>query len=275
MANCPYIFKEDDKAVRDGRRQAGEVCGIPYATAKYGGFCQGHARAQGLIPKEKLDEQQANRTAGIRKRIEKISSGGNTDVLTESGESPYVNSNVLEAMNLNDPCDLKAEYAVFKALNINPGYEQYDEKMAYARWLRTPKHLRTPQTTEEAAEILGVTARCLYVWKTAPDVVRFINKDAENRALCMFPFTMYKLGCRIDQGDAQAIKLYKDWYAEKTASLEKSVKTLDLDPELEREALEYGEATGKVNRHVSLVSEKNMVIDGHFADDGMDEDREQ
>jgi hypothetical protein len=231
----------------------------------------------GLIPKEELAERREKSTAGLRNRQNKQNDRVRELVDGDgSGQgSPYVNANVLEAMNLNDPCDLKTEYAVFKAINQNPSYEQYDEKMAYARWLRTPKHLRTPATTEEAAEILGVTAKTLYVWKTAPEIVRFINKDTEVRSLSMFPFAMYKLGCRIDQGDAASIKLYKEWYEEKMATMEKKGKELNLDPELEREAIEYSEATGKINRNESLSSEKNMVVDNHFAATELPDENEQ
>jgi len=176
---------------------------------------------------------------------------------------------------LNDPCDLAAEYAIFKTLNMNPSYEHYDEKMAFAKWLRTPVHLRTPQIIEDAAKILGVSANILFAWKTAPDVVRFINKEAENRALSMLPFVMYKLGCGIDRGDTSSIKLYKEWYYEKMAKSDKKEKTLDLSDEMQKEAIEYAAATGITNRGKSLDSERNMVVDNHFANDGLNGEDEQ
>ncbi len=274
MGACPYIFKADDPAVKFGKRVVGEVCRSDRGSPKYNGFCAGHARQAGLITPEQTAEATQKRLENIKKTREKINENVKNAVNNASEGSP-INKTVLEAMNLNDPCDLASEYAIFKTLNQNPSYENYDEKMAFARWLRTPQHLRTPQIIEDAAKILGVSAYVLFAWKTAPDVVRFINMETENRALCMFPFAMYKLGCGIDRGDTTSIKLYREWYEEKMASLKKTEKTLNLSPELEREAAEYRAATGITNRGKSLASERNMVIDNHFAGDELNEPNEQ
>ncbi len=274
MPSCPYIYKADDNVVLSGKRKAGDVCGDSRGAKKYGGLCMAHARSTGVVPPEQVAEEVKRRMERTRLRREQMEEKilGAT---TGAGESLYINKNVLEAMNLNDPCDLETEFTIFKAINQNPGYENYSEKMAFARWLRTPQHLRKPQIIEDAAVILGVKPQTLYSWKSAPDVVRFINMETENRALSMFPFAMYKLGCGVDRGDTTSIKLYKEWYEEKMASLNKKEKRLELPADIQQEADEYGAATGKQNRGQSLVSEKNMVIDNHFVGSGLIGENEQ
>jgi len=274
MSKCPYIYKAEDRAVQIGKRTVGEVCGDSRGSAKYNDLCMAHARSTGVVPPEQVAEEVKARHEKTRKSRE-LTDERIFGATASNGDTLYVNKNVLEAMNLNDPCDLETEFTIFKAINQNPGYENYSEKMAFARWLRTPKHLRNPQIIEEAAPILGVTSKTLYCWKTAPDVVRFINMEAENHALSMFPFAMYKLGCGVDRGDATSIKLYKEWYEEKMASRNKKEKRLELPDDIQKEADEYGAATGKQNRGQSLVSEKNMVIDNHFAGTGLIGENEQ
>lgn len=262
---CKYTYTAEDKLVQEGKKKVGEVCNSVLGSKDYDGYCTPHAKKMGTYPQDKWDEEkkrggETNRSNRV-KRMEKAAE----EVNGKNGGDSIINQRVLEAMNLNDPFDLKTEYAIFVATNPNPGYVRYNEKMAYARWLRTPAHIRTPQTTEEAAEILGVSFMTLSNWKSHPDIIRFINEDMESRFMSLFPFAMYKLACRIDSGDTQSIKLYKEWYEDKKERLNKKESPLDIPDDLQKEANEYATETGKINRGQSLASEKNMVIDQHFA----------
>jgi len=262
---CKHVYTAEDEPVKAGRRKVGEVCNSTHGSERYGGYCAPHAKQHRTIPQEEWDEENKKRSEAKRsKRLEHMENVAAT-INGKDSETPYVNKNVLDAMNLNEPCDLKTEYAIFCATNPNPTFVKYNEKMAFARWIRTPAHLRTPQTTEEAADILGITSKTLNCWRTSPDVIRFINEDTENRFLGLYPFAMYKLGCRIDNGDVQGIKLYKEWYEEKMARANKKEVRLDIPEDLQKEAAEHAAETGKINRGQSLASEKNMVVDSYFA----------
>lgn len=257
---CPYKYEAGDELVKSGKKQIGEICNLQYGSERYGGYCPAHARQMGTMPKEDMEYERKRRADTKAEQKERHDKATKSVLNDES-----LNKNVLTALNLNQPCDLKAEYAELKALNQRRTFINYDEKFAFARWLQTPQHLRKPQAIEDAAVILGVSPNTLNVWRSSPDVIKIINADTETRALGLFPLAMYKLGVGVDRGDVQSIKLYKEWYEEKMAVMNKTVKSIDLPPDMQKEADDYGRATQGRNLGVALEAEKNMVISKHYA----------
>jgi len=206
-------------------------------------------RRRAATKQEKKDRQDAASKAAV----EKIDGG-----------SGIINQTVLEYLNFKDPCNLAEEYAMFKAMSGRRTFVYYDEKMAYARWLETPAHLRNPQTLEEAAPILGVSHNTLIAWKNAPEVTDFINADMEKRMLGLYPLAMYKWGVNIDRGDIRSIEAYKNYYEEKNKDRASKRKGLDLPQEIIKEANDYARSQGEQNRGVALDAEKSMVKENYF-----------
>jgi hypothetical protein len=257
---CKYQYKSGDELVVSGKKQIGEICNLQYGSERYGGYCPAHARQMGTMPAEDMEYERKRRSETKAEQKERKDKATQAALNDES-----LNKNVLTALNLNQPCDLRVEYAELKALNQRRTFINYDEKFAFARWLQTPQHLRKPQAVEDAAVILGVSPNTLNNWRTSPDIIKIINADTENRALGLFPLAMYKLGVGVDRGDVQSIKLYKEWYEEKMAVMNKTAKSIDLPPEMQKEANDYGRATQANTNGVALEAEKNMVIATHYA----------
>jgi hypothetical protein len=268
--NCPYIFREGDKLVVSGKKEIGEVCGLRFGRKEYGGYCPGHARLMGTMPEEALKKEQERRAATKEEQRErKEIATENVVKATESvgGENPRLNASVLDAMGLKDPCDLQTVYDEFMAVPNKPSatYESHNEKMAFARWLESPVHLRTPKTMEGAAKILGVTTKTLFVWKSLPEVIDFINMDTEKRALGMFPLAMYKLGVNIDRGDVKSIQTLMEYCEKKSIENNKKKKGMNIPIEMLEVANDFARSTMvKKNSGPALAAEKNMVLTDHF-----------
>jgi hypothetical protein len=266
--NCTYIFREGDKLVVSGKRAIGEVCGLRFGRKEYGGYCSGHARLMGTMPEEALRKEQERRAATKEEQRErKEIATGKVAEGTESvaGENPRLNASVLDAMGLKDPCDLQTVYDEFVAVPNGPTYESYNEKMAFARWLESPMHLRTPKTIEAAAVILGVSPKTLFVWKSLPEVIDFINMDTEKRALGMFPLAMYKLGVNIDRGDVKSIQTLMEYCEKKSIENNKKRKGMNIPADMTKIADDFARATmTKQNTGPALAAEKNMVLTDHF-----------
>ena len=266
---CPYTYRAGDDLVKSGKKNIGDICGVTFGSAEYGGYCAPHARAMGTISPEALQKEK-DRRAQTKEEQRKRKENATKIVADKMGQAndpgnPILNQTVLEAMGLKDPCDLADEYAVLKSLNQKPTYESYDEKMAFARWLESPMHLRNPKTMEDAAVILGVSTNTLFVWKGLPEVIDFINMDTEKRALGMFPLAIYKLGVNIDRGDVKSIETLIKYCKEKQDENNKKRKALNIPKNMLKEADDFAKATVDLqSRGVPLAAEKNMVVTDHF-----------
>jgi hypothetical protein len=264
--NCPYRYKENDEPVKAGTVKIGDVCGLRFGVPEWGGLCPAHARTEKVIPQQELEASKAKREETIRKKKAEPKNDPGLKVNTPGeAERHLINETVLDAMGLKEPCDLETEVALFRALNNKPTYVNYDEKMAFARWLESPIHLRKPQSMKEAAVILGVTYQTLQVWKISPEVIDFINSDVESRIGGLYKLALYKLGVNIDRGDVRSIDTFLKYYGEKRAEKNKSRKSLNLPQELQKEADDYARSSGERNRNASLTSEKSMVNRNFFS----------
>jgi len=265
---CKYIYREGDEAVLDGRCKVGDTCGSQYGAAKWGGLCAPHARAMGVMTEPEMEHEKKRRMESKQEIKERKAEAAQKADETMSGvgdaaNSP-INNRVLEALNFKDQCDLAEEYALFRAMPGRRTFVDYDEKVAFARWLEAPAHLRVPQTIEDAAKVLGRSPKTLISWKTAPEVIDFINADMEMRLLGLFPLAIYKWGVNIDRGDIRSITEFKAYYEEKQQQRNKSKKSLDIPHDLIKEANDYARSQGEQNRGAALTAEKNMVIQSHF-----------
>lgn len=256
--NCPYVYREGDWLVKQGKKKIGDVCNSPMGAERYGGFCAPHARNENTMPEaDALNERQRRAATKHEQRERKIEAD-------KISEKISLNDDVLEAMGLKDPCDLAEEYKQFKILNTKQTYVNYNEKMAFARWLETPAHLRIPGTIEEAAKILGCLPNTLITWKTAPEVIDFMNSDVRSRARGLFRLAMYKLGVNIDRGDVKSIEAMMKYEGEEHSRSSKKSKALNIPEEEQRQADEYARSVGNQNREVALKSEKALVVAEYF-----------
>lgn len=265
---CKYIYREGDEAVKNGTCKVGDRCGSQCGAVKWGGLCAPHARAMGVMTEiEREYEKKRRKESKLEAKERKAEAAQNADEtingVADSPNSP-INNRVLEALNFKDQCNLAEEYALFRAMPSRRTFVDYDEKMAFARWLEAPAHLRVPQTIEEAAKVLGRSPKTLISWKTAPEIIDFINSDMEMRLLGLFPLAIYKWGVNIDRGDIRSITEFKAYYEEKQQQRSKSRKSLDIPQDLLKEANDYSRSQGEQNRGAALTAEKNMVIQSHF-----------
>ena len=234
----------------------------------------GHALMVGALSPERMrdikDKRMASAAVGRQRRNDTKGDIGK-DIVSQchTGEDGRlkVNANVLEAMGLNTQCDLKYEYTVFKALNMNPGVQQYDEKMAFSRWLETPEHLRVPSTMQEAADILGMSTRSLMGWKTSPDIINFINQDVESRIGGLYKMCIYRLGEGIDRGDKGCFEIFLKHFKEKQDATKSKRKGLLVPLALQKEADEHATLTEAYSREgVALKTEKEAINAKYFSD---------
>lgn len=256
---CPYIFRAGDEAVKKEKRQVGEKCEVRFGKKEYGGYCYPHAKIMGMLSGEKLEQTRLAREEARQAKKQRRAEADTKAQETMSGPEINLNPRVLEAMGYTNPCYLAEEYALFKTLNQKPTHVNYDEKMAYARWLESPKHLREPRTMAEAAKILGVTEKTLISWSTSPDVIDFMNADIESRSRGLFKLAMYKLGENIDRNDTKSIIDYLKYKEEQDNKRQVKTRSLNLSPEEQKEADDFARSTGERNRGVALKAEKAMV----------------
>ena len=271
---CIYIFKPGDHAVLLGKHIVGDKC---KCGSSVDGYCYGHAMQLKMIPAEKLAAIKAKRLASAadgrvrrRSKADGISKRIADRCSTSEDGRLLVDPIVLDAMGLNTPCDLATEYATFLALNIDPTVTNYAAKMAFARWLETPEHLREPRTLKEAGAVLGVDPRNLTVWKTSPDIINFINQDVEARIAGLYKLTIYRLGEGIQRGDKGCMEIFLKHNKEKQDANRNKTRAggmlKDIPKEMLKTANDFAESTGKKNYNQALKAEKELINSKYFTE---------
>lgn len=269
---CKYLYRTGDKLVILGKKTIGEDCRSNGATDENGGYCPGHARQMDTMSAEKVAASnrkgKALHTKYRQKRRDKKAEIGKEIIdLCKTGTDGRLklSPDVLDAMGLTSQCDLEYEYKAFMALNPNPGVENWNEKMAFARWLETPAHLRVPKDMGEAAAILGVSFRALAMWKTSPDIINFINADMESRMGGLYKLAIYAMGEGIVRGDKGFTEVFIKHYNDKKETNKGRGKVLENVPkEMQKEADEYGALIKQQNMGAARKSEKTLLNDNYF-----------
>jgi hypothetical protein len=271
MMQCKYRYQAGDKLVISGKKNIGDGCMARSATEENGGYCPGHARRVGAMPQEKVEATNRKHKEtwnDIRTKNGDKKKELTKDIIegckTEHGGKLKINHEVLEAMGLTSQCDIRYELGVFVATNAKPGVKYWNEKMAFAKWLETPAHLRVPPTMEEAADILGVSIKALMLWKSSPEIINFINDDIESRSSGLYKMFIYKLGEGIQRGDKGCMELFAKHFKERKDSKKSGHKELDIPAEMQKEADEFGETINKENRGAALKTEKMLLNNGYF-----------
>lgn len=265
---CQYLYKTGDQLVILGKKIIGEDCRSNGATDANGGLCPGHALQMGTMSAEKkaagyakLKESRRNRKNGKRDKKEKIGQELKAGPIAKR----EINHEVLEAMGLNSQCDLEYEFKVFVATNPRPGVENWNEKMAFARWLESPEHLRVPPTLDEAAVVLGVSVRALGMWKTSPEILNFINDDLRLRACGLYKLALYNMGDGMARGDKGLTDTYLKHLNEiKDIAKGKGSVLKDVPKEMQKEADEYGALIKQQNIGTARKSEKTLLNSNYF-----------
>lgn len=213
---CEYIYKEGDEPVVKGIAKIGSRCGSGQAKPETRNLCYGHY--QSWLRKndpDKLKPVTAKRQATIAKmQAEGINK--NAEIIKEAatpGNKYGIDNDILEEMGLSGPVDLEIEYAHYKMLGIGEGQENYEEKMAFARWLSVPETERTPTDIKEAAKILGVTVFVLECWRRSPEIIKFKNRNVETVIDNSFRMVFYEVLKGVKRGDPRYVKIYMEMKA--------------------------------------------------------------
>lgn len=225
---CPYIFKAEDKPVKDGKRQIGEVCNSFSGKKAYGGYCFPHAFHLGLVPQEVIDKRSERMRETHRKKVARATARSK-EVLEKSSDSfTETTRKILDVLGKNESYDLGYEYALLKRLNPEPQNEAYAEKFAFAMWLNTPESVRTPKTLPEAAQILGVVEITLALWRRSPELVRIFNSKARETACRSYPYIIEKALERVATGSERAMEILLKHIKEIQADNEPKSKIMPL-----------------------------------------------
>lgn len=213
MKRCTYIYRAGDDAVKSGKCAVGDQCGSMYGSDERNGLCYGHWNQW------RAENDRDGLAADTAKRMETVaaqkaeSANRRDNLLNETDKNPAkygINASIIDAMGLNEPCDLESELALYKALNLGEGQENYDEKMAFARWLSTPEPKRKPRDMAEAAKILGATVRTLELWRRSPDMARLKARNGEAIIENSYNLVVYKVLEGVDRLDPRYIKLFNE-----------------------------------------------------------------
>jgi len=231
-------------------------------------LCGGHYNQ--WLSVNRPQELEAAKSKRMEKNAEQRAAAVEThDKLVEESEKKPetygINASVIDAMGLNKPCDLAEELAVYKALPMGDGQENYAEKMEFARWLSTPDVKKTPKTILEAAAILGITVQTAEIWRRSPDVATFRKNDAVGWLRNAFPYIVYKTIDGCDRSDPRFFKIYKELLE---AAEEKAPK--NKFPQLPAKMVEQAEVrnaeSGRVQMHGSLNKAEKAIVFGAVRD---------
>lgn len=267
--NCPYIFRETDKPVQEGKRQIGEVCNSFSGKRSYGGHCFPHAAHLGLVPQDVMDKKAEKARESHRKKMARISEHSKETLEKSSNDLSDTTKEILSVMGKNDPYDLAYEYALLKKLNPEPQNEAYAEKFAFAMWLNTPESVRTPKTLAEAAPILGVVETTLALWRRSPELVRIFNNKAKETACRSYPYIIEKALERVAIGSERAMEILLKHIKEIQADNEPKSKIPMLSPALLAEAKDIN-ADGRPNKiefvanHAIKAAQYDALTDGNI-----------
>jgi hypothetical protein len=213
MKRCTYIYKAGDDAVVSGKCAIGDQCGSMYGSEERNGLCYGHWNQwRAEHDREGLEADKKKREATLAAHKQEAAEK-HDNLITEVDKNPQkfgINDTIISAMGLNEPCDLENELALYKALNLGEGQENYDEKMAFARWLSTPETKRKPRDIAEAAKILGVSRQTVEIWRRSPDMARLKARNAEAILENAYNLVVYKVLEGADRLDPRYIKLYNE-----------------------------------------------------------------
>lgn len=272
MAQCIYKYRVGDKSVTAGKKQVGDPCMACSGKPENGGYCPGHARQMGAMPPEVVAAAVARRRASLDARIARgkgnkkaIEKEVGSAIAENVGKKHDIDPRVLAALGLDVQGDLEYEYKVFLATNAKPGVNDWNEKMAFARWLSTPEHLRFPKTIEEAAKVLGMSVRALNMWKTSPEIINFINDDTKSRMMGLYRLTMYELGKGVVRGDPQCMKEVIRHCEKMEETSKDKRRALDIPKEMQQQANDFARSTNDVNHADALTSEKVLQSNRHFS----------
>ena len=271
---CTKIFEAGDDSVTSGKNKIGERCGSWHGSKKFGGLCKGHynqlQKANGQM--DDINAMRDKRAATIGAQKEEAAEK-HEEIIKDIDKNPEtygINPTIIEAMGLNNPVDLTNELALYRQLPMGDGQDNYAEKMAYARWISTPEAKRTPKTTPEAAQILGISLQTIEIWRRSPEVATFRRRDAENMVENAFPLVSYKMieGC--DRGDPRFFKLYQEVLEKIRAKSPKNMFPSNLPPDLVALAEKRGKESGRAQMQGPLNDiEKSTVFaavrDGNVA----------
>ena len=99
------------------------------------------------------------------------------------------------------------------APNIHPNHQTILEK--YLEWFCTPPMDRLPDEKTQCmvADKLGVNRRTLHMWERMPYFKEQVSKLTNLDRACQTEKVKQALYEKALTGDAQAIKLYKEWLA--------------------------------------------------------------
>jgi hypothetical protein len=234
-----------------------------YASEKTSGLCYGHYN-QWLKENDpaKLDAAKDKRAATISAKKDEAAEN-HDKLVNESGENPGkfgIDSSIIEAMGLNIQTSLEEELALYKSLNLGEGQENYDEKMAYARWLSTPESKRNPRSIEAAAKILCITKATLELWRRSPELTKFKSRNAEAMLENAYSLVVYKTLQGIDRLDYRFFKIYQELL--KDVRVKSPTNNFPKLPDsLVKQAEKRNEESGRSQMHGSLNDiEKNAVF---------------
>lgn len=278
---CKYIFQEGDEAVTKGIVKVGDACGNANYTKEYEIYdketpdvkykkvlCRGHYNSwRASVNKSDFKDEVAKRQETVSNQKE-AAVERHDKIVTESGKNPSkfgISPEILDAMGLKEQRSLEDELALYKALNLGEGQENYDEKMAYARWLSTPEPHRKPRTIDEVAQILGVTKFTLEMWRRSPEIVKFKARNAEMMLENAYQFVAYKAleGCA--RGDARFFEVYRKMRADVIDKAPKS-KFPDLPEHLLKLAESRHEESGRKKFDSSLKEAERNAVFGSVRD---------
>jgi hypothetical protein len=268
---CKYRYVVGDRSVIAGKKQVDDPCMARSAKPENGGYCPGHARQMGTMPPEVVAAAIAKRRVSLDARMargkankERLANGVAGAIVENIGKKHDIDPRVLVALGLDSQNDLEYEYKVFVATNAKPGVKDWNEKMAFARWMSAPEHLRFPKTLDEAAKILGLSVRALTMWKTSPEIINFINDDTKSRMMGLYRLTMYEMGAGVVRGDVQCMKEVIRHCEKMEETSKDKRRALDIPKDMQQQADDFARATNTVNKDDALKSEKGMHREKYF-----------
>jgi hypothetical protein len=256
---CVYIYQAGDKKVLRGEYKIGDQCNATARNAeKTNSLCGGHFRKWNKINNPQVNAEiaskqseslRASRRAVEQKNKDIVENSNN--ILTETAQE------ILQVLGKNEKYDLVYEYSLLKRLNANPQQESYSEKFAFAMWLNTPEHSRTPKTIEEVPDILGVQLVTLSLWRRSPELVRIMNNKARESFCRAYGYITEKLLERVAGGSEKAMDVGLKHIKEIEAEIGANSRSTPAAPKLLDEAKKINESG--IDRFVGVANQVKKI----------------
>jgi hypothetical protein len=265
---CEWIYGPDDEAVKCGNKQPGDRCQSMYGSAAQHGYCSGHYRnwCENNNPELLKAEHEKARKTNEEKKAKAVKH--NEAIMDEAvrDDNVYgISQDAIRALGLDEDFDLEKNYALYKQLNLDPTQDRYDEKFAFACWLDTPEHKKTPKTIEEAAKILGCHPQTLQVWRNSKEVLRILSDNTESRLLRADRLVSYKMTDGALKREAKLLDLFKKNIKEIKDRQDAKPKRPPITEDHIREANEIVDKQPFIMKGSAGQAEKNLLMENMAA----------